>query len=430
MSETGRVSRRTFLKASAATLALPTIIPGGVLAAPGRPGANDRIRIGVIGCGGIGTHHVRAGAAALCDVDAGHLARAAKKAGGSPFLCKDYRELLDRKDVDAVMIATPDHWHALQTVHACQAGKDVYTEKPTCRTIQEGRAMINAAKRYGRVVQVGAQGRSHPNAHAACQFIRNGQIGRVRRVEVWHENNWTGGWGEEKEPPETLDWDLWLGPARWRPYNPLRAHFNFRWFMDFGGGFIRDRGNHILSVVLWCMDADAAGPVTVEATGEPAKEGIYDVPVTMEATWRFADPDWTLTWSQPGARHNDIAWGAKFHGDRDTLIVAGGDGGCDTEAKAKEYRPPADGVRVPWMETETRDATERHRENWLACIRSREQPVMPVDVGHRVISLAILANIAYRLGRRLRWDPKAERFLGDDEANRFLADPYRAPWRQ
>jgi predicted dehydrogenase len=428
MREKSTLSRRTFLKASAATLALPTILPSGILAQPGRPGANDRIGIGVIGVGGMGSGHVRPDAVALCDVDARHLARAARRVTGTPFLCKDYRELLDRKDVDAVIIATPDHWHAIQTVHACQAGKDVYVEKPTCRTIQEGQAMINAATRYGRVVQVGAQGRSNPNAHAACQFLRNGQIGRVRHVEVWHENNWTGGWGEETSPPPDLDWDLWLGPARWRPYNPLRCHFNFRWFMDFGGGFIRDRGNHVLSIVSWCMDADTSGPVSVTASGEPAKEGIYDVPVTMEARWEFKNPDWTLTWSQPGARHNDIPWGAKFHGDRDTLIVSGGDAGCDTEPKAKEYRPPADGVRVPWMESATRDVTERHRENWLACVRSRERPVMPVEVGHRVISLAILANIAYRLGRPLRWDPKIERFIGDAEANRFLAEPYRTPW--
>jgi len=174
MQEQTQLSRRDFLKATAAGIALPYIIPSGVLAAPGRPGANDRIAIGHIGVGGMGTHHVQPDAVALCDVDANHLANAAKKVRGEPFLCKDYRELLDRKDVDAVIIATPDHWHAIQTVHACQAGKDVYVEKPTCRTIQEGQAMVNAARYYGRVVQVGAQGRSNPNAHAACEFIRNG----------------------------------------------------------------------------------------------------------------------------------------------------------------------------------------------------------------------------------------------------------------
>ncbi|HLV80247.1 MAG TPA: Gfo/Idh/MocA family oxidoreductase [Chthonomonadaceae bacterium] len=425
-----RISRRSFLKASAATTAvvgMPAIVPEGVIGRPGRPGANDRIVIGHIGVGGMGSGHVHEDAAALCDVDANHLADVAKKVTqGTPFLCKDYRELLDHMDIDAVMIATPDHWHAIMMVNACQAGKDVYSEKPTCKTIQEGQAMVNAARRYGRVVQIGAQGRSQDYAHAACQFIRNGQIGTVRRVEVWHENNWTDGWGEEKPPPPELDWDLWLGPARWKPYNPQYAHFNFRWMMDFGAGFIRDRGNHVLSLVMWCMNADNTGPVSVEATGEPAKEGVWDVPVTMEVKWEFKNPDWTLTWSQPGLRHtfpggsDPIPWGAKYYGDRDTLIVSGGDGGGDTEKKAWDYQPPADGVHI--------FKSPGHRENWLQCIKTRERTVMPADVGYHVIILPIIANIAYQLGRKLQWDPLAERFIGDEEANRFLAEPYRVPW--
>lgn len=427
-----RISRRNFLKTSAATVGLPYYIPSGVLAAPGRPGANDRIVIGHIGVGGMGSGHVRSDAAALCDVDANHLAKVAKKVQGKPLLCKDYREILDRKDIDAVMIATPDHWHAIQTVHACQAGKDVYSEKPTCRTIQEGQAMVNAARRYNRVVQIGAQGRSNPNAHAACQYVRNGQIGRVRHVEVWHENNFTNpGYGEEQAPPAELDWDLWLGPARSRPYNPQYVHFNFRWMMDFGGGFIRDRGNHVLSVVKWCMNADNQGPVSVEATGTPAADGVWDVPVTMEVTWEFKDPDWTLTWSQPGQTEEKprtfpgskdrIPWGALYHGDRDTLVVSGGDGGCDTEQKAKQFSPSSGGVQVY--------KSPGHRENWLECIKSRQKPVMDVEIGYKVVTLAILANLSYTLGRKLHWDPVHERFVGDEEANRSLAQPYRAPWR-
>ncbi|MBI3923020.1 MAG: Gfo/Idh/MocA family oxidoreductase [Armatimonadetes bacterium] len=429
MDEKKILTRRNFLKASAAAgLSIPYFIKEGVLSAPGRPGANDRIGIGNIGVGGMGSYHVRRDAVAVCDVDANHLADAAKKVVGNPFLCKDYRYLLDRKDVEAVMIATPDHWHALMTVHACQAGKDVYSEKPTCRTIQEGQAMINAAKRYGRVIQIGAQGRSNPTAHSACEFVRNGQIGNVKHVEVWHVKNHEGGWIDDEPPPPELDWDLWLGPARYVPYNPVRCHFNFRWFMDFGGGFIRDRGNHILSLVFWYLDRDNASPVSVEATGEPRKDGIYDVPITMEAKWEFKNPDWTMTWSQPGARYNDIDWGAKFYGDRDTLIVANGDGGFDTEQKAKDYRPPANGVHVYKLDSPNGDATARHRENWLNCIRSREKPVMSVEIGYRVVTLAILANISYLLGRKLQWDPIKEKFIGDDEANRFLAQPYRAPW--
>ncbi|HET6385683.1 MAG TPA: Gfo/Idh/MocA family oxidoreductase [Armatimonadota bacterium] len=440
-SPSRRVTRRGFIRTSAVSAAafgIPYIIPDGVLAAPGRPGANDRIVYGHIGLGGQGISHVVPDAAALCDVDSDHLANAAKRVNGTPLLTKDYRYILDRKDIDAVTIGAPDHWHAIMMVQACQAGKDVYSEKPTCKTIQEGQAMINAADHYKRVVQIGAQGRSNPSAHVACEYIRNGQIGKVNRVEVWHENNWTDGWGAETDPPSTIDWDLWLGPAQWKPYNAQYVHFNFRWMMDFGAGFIRDRGNHVLSIVLWCMNQDKAAPVSVEATGEPAKDGVWDVPVTMEAKWEFKNPDWTLTWSQPGARYPfpgttaPIPWGAKYYGDHDTLIVSGGDSGCDTEPKAKAYTPPANGVHVYQDNTVTSaDPLERHRENWRHCMRTRNtaELMMPIDPAVHVITLPILANISYRLGRKLQWDPARQEFIGDEEANRYLAQPYRTPWK-
>ena len=424
------VTRRSVIKGSAAALAgMPYVLPSGILAQPGRPGPNDRIVYGHIGLGGMGRSHVVGDScAALCDVDANHLAEVAKGVKGTPLLTKDYREVLDRKDIDAVTIGTPDHWHAMMAVHACEAGKDVYSEKPTCKTIQEGQAMVAAAQAHKRVVQIGAQGRSNPNAHKACEFIRNGQIGTVNHVEVWHVNNFTGGWGEEKAPPPELDWNLWLGPARWHPYNPDYVHFNFRWMMDFGGGFIRDRGNHVLSVAMWCMNADNAGPVSVEATGDPNPNGVWDVPVTMKVKWEFKNPDWTLTWDQPGAQYNGIEWGAKYHGDRDTLIVSGGDGGCDTEDKAKNYTPPAGGQHTFIDPDPTGDPTERHRQNWRRCIKTREKPVMSVEIGYNVIILPIIANISYQLQRKLRWDPVKHVFIGDEEANRFLAQPYRAPW--
>ncbi len=422
-----KISRRRFIGGAAAGLAIPYFIPDGVLAAPGRPGANDRIRIANIGLGGMGTGHVFPDAVALCDVDDNHLAANAKRVKGTPFLTKDYRYILDRDDVEAVMIATPDHWHALMTVHACQAGKDVYSEKPTARTIHEGQAMVAAARRHGRVVQIGAQGRSGQVGRLAAQFVRNGQLGNVPRVEVWHENNYSGGSGVPQPVPPELDWDMWLGPAAWRPYNASLVHFNFRWIMDFGGGFIRDRGNHVLSIVKWCMGADEQGPVSVEATGQRNYASPWDVPITMEVKWEFKNPDWTLTWSQPGAKYplpgttQPIAWGAKFHGERDSLIFAGGDGYGDTEAKAKTYVPPTNGVIIP--------QSPGHRQNWLDCIRSREKPVMDVETGHNVIILPIIANIAYRLGRKLQWDGTKQEFIGDIEANRFLHEPYRAPWR-
>jgi len=418
-------TRRTFLKRTAATVGAtvcaPYIITSDALARPGRPGANERIITGHIGLGGMGRHHLRRDAAALCDVDAKHLAAAAERVPGNPALYKDYRYILDRKDIDAVIIATPDHWHGLMTVHACQAGKDVYVEKPACKTIEEGRAMVEAARRYGRVVQVGSQGRSTPAAHAACQYIRNGNLGQVRKVTCWHYPNPVDTSNTpDCAPPAHLDWDMWLGPARWVPYNPLRCHFNFRWFLDFGGGQIRDRGAHVMSVVMWCMNQDHTGPVSVEATGEPPHRGLYDCPVTMEVKYEFKNPDWTLIWSQPGKPEMGAGFGAKYWGEKDTLVVTGGDGGCGTERKALEYKVPPGGEHV--------FRSPGHKKNWFDCIKTREQPIMPIEAGHRVATLCILGNIAYVLRRKLQWDPVRERFIGDEEANRMLSRPCRGPW--
>lgn len=285
--------------------------------------------------------------------------------------------------------------------------------------------MVDAARRHRRVVQIHAQGRSNPVAHKACEFVRNGNLGRVNRVEIWHPvNHTTDSWGAPQPVPSTLDWNMWLGPARWAEYHPQRCHFFFRWHMDYGGGFIRDRGNHALSIVSWLMNHDNyRGLVTCEATGTPMLGGFYDVPATMEVTWRFQNPDWTLTWSQPGRPNPRFPgeWGATYHGDRDSLVVVGGDGHCDTEEKAKQYQPPSGGVRV--------FRSPGHRENWLDCIRSGERPVMDVEIGYRVITLCILGNIAYTLGRRVTYDCARERFVGDEVADRFIHEPYRSPWR-
>ncbi len=421
-----RLGRRQFLGRAASGLAIPAVIPSSVLGRPGRQGANDRIRIGVIGVGGMGQNHVGPDTVALCDVDDGHLADARKRVTqGEPFLTKDFRRVLDRKDVDAVIIATPDHWHALMTVMACQAGKHVMSEKPTAKTIAEGRAMVRAARRYNRVVQIHAQGRSNPNAHAACTFVRNGGIGRIRRVDVWHPVNFsTNDWGEAQPVPRGLDWDMWLGPLRRMPYHPLRCHFNFRWLMDSGGGFIRDRGNHALSIVSWLTNNDGyRGVVTCEASGKPHLNGFFDVPATMDVTWQFRNPDWTLSWRQPGEANPRFPgeWGATYSGDRDDLVVLGGDGGCDTEAKAKEFTVPSGGVEIY--------KSPGHRENWLECIRTGRRPVMDVEIGHHVITLCILGNVAWRLGRKVTYDFATERFVGDEEADRFLNEPYRAPWK-
>ncbi len=424
MTTKGKISRRSFLSrtttASAGALAF-SIIPRRVLGADGEPAPSDTIVLGSIGVGGRGSAFLRPGiTAAICDVDENHLKRAAERVGGNPGLYKDYRDLLDRKDIDAVTIGSPDHWHGLMMVHACEAGKDVYVEKPASKTIEEGQAMVNAAKRYSRVVQVGSQGRSTNAAYHACRYIKNGNLGKISKVACWHYENPVGDWTPDSEPPANLDWDLWLGPARWMPYNPKKVHFNFRWLLDFGGGQIRDRGAHVMSVAFWCMDADKTGPVRVEATGEAPREGIWDCPTKMEIKYTFKNPDWTMTWTQPGEKLMDKSFGAKYWGDKDTLIVTGGDGGCGTEEKAMKYEPPANGAKV--------FRSPGHFENWLDCIKTREKPLMHIEAGHRVATLCILGNIAYVLGRPLEWDPVNEKVKNDEEANRLLSRPGRGPW--
>jgi len=421
------ISRREFFAKTAsavgAGLCAPYILTSDALGAPDRPPASDRIVSGHIGVGGRGGGFLRRDGAAVCDVDDRHAARAAKiiaSKGGKADIYKDYRDVLDRKDIDVVFVASPDHWHGLHTVHACQAGKDVYCEKPACKTIEEGRAMANAAKRYGRIIQIGSQGRSTRAAHAAGQYIRNGNIGKVQKVTCWHYENPVGKWEPDSEPPPGLDWDRWLGPCPWVPYNRMRCHFNFRWFMEYGAGNIRDRGAHVFSNIMWTMHCDNTGPVSVEATGEPPHDGMYDCPVAMDVKYEFKNPDWILTWSQPGRKEMGAAFGCKYWGNKDTLIVTGGDGGCGTERKAKEYKVPPGGV--------TLFKSPGHTQNFFDCVKSRKRPLMHIEAGHRTATLCVIGNISYLLGRKLHWDPVKERFVGDDEANRLLSRNSRAPY--
>lgn len=418
------ITRRRFLGSSMAAAAGPLILPRHVLGMAGRPGANDRVRTGHIGVGGQGQYLLDQfldNASAVCDVDQNHLKDAVSKLPPGSFACTDYRRLLDRDDIDAVVIATPDHWHGIQTVHACQAGKDVYCEKPASKTIAEGRAMIDAARRYARVVQIGSQGRSTADAHAACTYIRNGQLGVVHTVDCWHIPNPTGGDPlKTSDPPSGLDWDLWLGPATWRPYNPDYCHFFFRWMLDLGGGFIRDRGAHVFSVVQWCLGLDMTYPVRVTATGTPPLEGLWDVPTTMNVVFEYDDPKLTITWGQPGVKGSEHDFGAVFRGDKGELVLGGGDGGCYVSDAIRAFQPPPEGIQ-PFR-------SPGHVRNFLDCVKSRQKPVMDIEYGHRVATLCNLADISYRLGRTLTLNPLTETVAGDEQANRLLHNSGRGPW--
>ncbi len=444
-----KIARRTFLQTAGtavlggAALGFPQLIPSRVLGAPGRPGANDRLILGHIGVGGMGGFHLNAmiqkmksaevNIAAVCDVDEKRLETAAKKAGVQAEPYRDYRYVLDRKDIDAVVIATPDHWHGVQTVHAAESGKHVYVEKPACCTIEEGKAMVAAGNKNKVAIQLGSQGRSQPEAYAAHLYMANGMLGRVRKVTCWHypspvDNNPV----PDTNPPPDLDWDLWLGPMRWRPYNPRYCPGTFRWIMESGGGQIRDRGAHVMSNALYFMNADHTGPVSIEAKGTLPTKGLWDTAINMEVVYEFKNPDWTLVWSQPGEpidyfdaekkKREGIrdSYGAVYHGDKEKLIVWVGDSQVYTELKAVNFKKPAGGVDVY--------RSPGHHEDWFMGIRTGKKTIMNIEAGVATAFLCILGNLSLVLGRKLQWDPVKQEIVGDEQARRMMSRPQRHPY--
>lgn len=429
------VSRRRFLgragRAIAAGAAAPYVVASAALGGPDKAPASERIAVGHIGVGGRGGGLLRSTvggrlttSVAVCDIDKERLARAESTTEGKAKPYHDFRKLLERPDIDAVVIGSPDHWHALHVILACQAGKDAYTEKPMCVTIREGQAIIAAAQRYARVVQVGSQGRSQLAGRYSAQYVRNGYCGRIREVRCWHYPNPSRPASPPSPVPPHLDYDMWLGPLPYFPYHPSHTHGSFRWLMASGGGNIRDRGAHIFNIVCWAMNVDHTGPVSVEATGD-IPDGLYDIPTTMSVVYQFKDPDWTLHWDQPGeprcltGEARPPAYGVAFIGDKDTLVV----GNCDGVRGDKKvfFEPGAHEVELY--------KSNDHLGNFWDCVRSRRPCIVPPEAGQRITSLCALGNIAYRVGRKLRYDPVKEEILGDDEASRQLHYPYRQPWK-
>ena len=424
-------ARRSFLRGLMGAGLASTGSMGRVLAAPGAAGANDRITVGVIGVGGRGSSLLGAmlkrsdvRVAAVCDVDEQRRAAAKEKVGSKATAYGDYRQVLDRADIDAVLIATPDHWHALTTIHACQAGKDVYCEKPLSHSLVEGRRMVEAARKHKRVVQTGTQHRTERDIREVCELIRSGRIGRVNHVELWMWENPYYVKSPGVEPPAHLDWDRWLGPAPKVAYHPKRCHFNFRWFRDYAGGYMTDWGAHMLNVVTWAMDVDLAGPVSVEGTETAYENSLYEFPQTQRVTWHYRNPDFKLTWAEPGAKRSRDRYGMQFHGSDGTLFALFGKYQVFRDGKEVTVEPPGSksgDVELP--------RTPGNDANWLECIRTRNRPINDVEIGHRNASLCHLGNIASQLGRSLRWDAERERFEGDTQANAMRFRPYRSPWK-
>jgi len=421
-----KISRRTFIGTAAratgtAALALPVIAKD--LYAQGRVAANDRITIGCIGVGGMGTGNMsvllgipQTRVLATCDVYEPHRERAKNRVDDTYGNqdCKtynDFRELLDRDDIHAVLIATPDHWHTRIAISACEAGKDIYCQKPLTLTINEGKALVKAVRKYGRIFQVGSQQRSESNFRFACELVRSGRIGKVHTVKVFLPNGSDGPWEPDSEPPEGLDWDLYLGPAPKVPYNKRRFLWDFRWFFDYSGGQMTDWGAHHFDIAQWGLGRDLGGPVSVEGTGTLPRDGIFETYTSFNCTYYYDDG---IKMIATNPEH-----GTRFEGSDGWVHVWRG--GMETEPKSLMHETLG-----------TNDVhlyeSPGHEQDWVNCVLTRKKPICDVEIGHRSVSCAHLGNIALRLGRKLQWDPVREEFVNDPEANRWLSRPYRAPW--
>jgi predicted dehydrogenase len=417
-----KISRRDFVRGVGGIgllSAFPTIIPSSAF------GANEAIRIGHIGVKNRGMQNLLPllkYTVAACDVDKDVLASArarAEKGGRSCKAYSDYRQLLDDKDIDAVVVSTPDHWHALITVDACAAGKDVYCEKPLSLTIDEGKVMIAAARKHGRIVQTGSQQRSDDRFRLACELVRSGRIGKLQTIRVGLPAvNFTGPAVPDTAPPPELDYNAWLGPAPERPYNPKRSHYLFRFFWDYAGGQMTNFGAHDLDIAQWGLGRDESGPVSIEATSAQFnKDGWFETPESSRIVYTYDDGVKILC--ELGAK-KETRGGCTFEGEEGSIYVN----------RRTIESTPAEIAREPLSKDDVHLYVSRdHYANWLDCIKSREAPICDVAIGHRSATVCHLGNIAVRTGRPIKWDPSGEQVVGDTEAAAMQARPYRSPWK-
>ncbi|MHC4646186.1 MAG: Gfo/Idh/MocA family protein [Planctomycetota bacterium] len=430
-----KVSRRQFLRRASGlavgVIGFPYVAPSSALGKAGSIAPSNRIVMGAIGVGSMGRgdlkDFVRRDAVqvvAVCDVDKKHR-DTAKEMVDKRYENKDcatyldFRELIGRGDLDAVMLALPDHWHAIPAIAAARAGLDIHAQKPLARTIREGRAMVEAANKYGIVWQTGSQQRSGGKFRRACELVRNGRIGKVYKVEVGLPD----GEDSDQKPllpvPAGLDWDFWLGPAPWRPYQDFgegNCHWDWRWIMDYSGGQLTDWAGHHVDIAHWGLGLDRTGPVEVEGRGVYPDEGTYDVPIAYKFTCKYGDG---LEMTVANDRQQPKGRGAVWYGDKGWIQVNRGK--LDAEPRAVlDSAIGADEIHLY--------ESDDHKGNFLDCVRTRSETVAPAEVAHRSISVGLLGEIAMLTERKLKWNPEKEVFLNDDEANRMLSRPMRSPW--
>ncbi|HSW02050.1 MAG TPA: Gfo/Idh/MocA family oxidoreductase [Sedimentisphaerales bacterium] len=453
------IGRRRFLKnvagVAVGTVSLPLFIPARAMGNAGTHPPSERITMASIGCGGMGVNNLRAFLAqpdvqvlAVCDVvtasdEYGHWYKkgwngawfgreparkiveedyARKNPAGSYKGCDayvDFREIIARSDIDAVCITTPDHWHAIPAVMAAAAGKDIYCEKPLSLTVAEGRAMVEAAQRYNRVFQTGTQRRSSEPYRFICELIRNGRIGKFQRalVAIGANNkqappaNW-----QPMPVPEWLDYEMWLGPAPWAPYHKDRCLYTFRFGQDYSGGQTTNLGAHGIDIVQWANGTDETGPVEFEDLGgEFPSDGLFTTATKVHFRARYA---------------NGLELTCRTQ-EKELYRYEGSDGWIQMPTYSNDWTCYPESLKTTVIgpdEIHLYKSNDHHR-NFIDCIKSRRPTAAPAEIGHRSTSICQLGNIAMQLGRKLHWNPAAERFTDSEEANGMLAKPMRSPWR-
>ncbi|MDB5350544.1 MAG: putative dehydrogenase [Planctomycetota bacterium] len=437
-------NRRDFLGASGrlaagsaaiATFPHPAVRTGDDAKAP----ANDKVTLALIGCGGMGRYDLadflrapEVQIAAVCDVDDSHSAAAAESVerarGKKPSTTRDYRAVLDEKSIDAVIVATPDHWHAIPFIHACLAGKDVYCEKPVSHNVREGRAMVNAARREKRVSQIGTQQRSGEHFQKAARLVQDGKLGRVSLTRTWNFSNEApdglGKPADEDHAPAGVDYDRWLGPAPLRKFNRMRFHGSFRWFFDYAAGMIGDWNVHLQDIVHMAMGVTA--PRSVSASGGKfAIDDLRDTPDTLLVSYEFDSPSGPFVQMYEMRKGNgrgiggDAGHGIQFHGTDATLYLDRGG-----------FQVYPEGARTAEIKSGSSDQHWPHVQNFLACLKSRARCTSDIEIGHTSTVVCHLGNIALKVGRKIYWDAANERITDksgrvDDEANVLLGREYR-----
>jgi len=446
------ITRRRFIRQSIASVGSAGYAASVLAQSAGSSvlGANERIRFAVIGVGGQGRKDIDAffkydnkklECPLICDVDDKQFERTMtvfdQHGQKRPDTTKDFRTVMDRKDIDVVLIATPDHWHALPLIHACQAGKDSYCEKPLANSIGEGKVMLDFARKYDRVVQVGTQLQTSTHYGQAVDFVHSGQLGKIRLVRCWCALAWFPSIGlvENSPTPAGVDYDMWLGPAPKRPFNRARFHFSFRWFWDYAGGLMTDWGVHLLNIALWGMKVNV--PMRVASTG--GKYAFVDSAETPDTQCTLFDyGDFTLIWEhQAGTGHGaeNRNHGVAFYGTNGTLIVNANGWEVVPEHKIQRKGTHAvvlDELAIPAMTQKPDEDLNQSRvklvQNFFECTRSRKRPAMDIERGHHMTTVAHLGNLALRTGKSIEYDAENMRVIGNDKAQNKITSPYRAPW--